>query len=116
MVMKEMLYNEDDAYDIILNIDVKYSSLEDFQETNKRAIFLNFIEIFRKMTVIEKPIISLCIIWNTDVIVMKTTYQIDKSDINILNEILLPYFLDIEDYETCSEIKILYEKLYESKQ
>ena len=112
----EKFYNEDDTYDITLNIYVKYSGLEDFLETNKRTIFLNFIEIFRKMTVIEKPIISLCIIWNTDEIVMKTTYQVDKSDINILNEILLPYFLDIEDYETCSEIKLLYEKLYESKQ
>lgn len=107
----EKVNEEHDKYDIVLNVDIIYDTFNDFYNENKYNIYKKFIELFRIMSKSKKQKFTICINWNIKDATINTEYQYDKSCIDVLNEVLLPYFLELEEYETCGEIKKLYDKL-----
>lgn len=107
--------SNDKQYDVILNIENEYDSFLEFYTDNKKNIFLNFIELFKQMNNIHnKNLFSLCINWKINDLVMSTDFTYDKTCIYMLNDIILPFFEDLEEYETCSDILNLYNQLKNS--
>lgn len=101
-----------EKYDITLNIQKEYISFQEFYNDNKNDIFKSFLKLFYLMEKkYDKNEFTLCINWkiiNSDI---STEYVYDRSSIDMLKDILLLYFEEIEEYEICSEILILYNQL-----
>ena len=89
-----------------------YSNVDTFLEESRPQIYSKVIEIFQKMNN-EKDL---------NIVSFKIEAQINgegwikqmgfsKENKEDLIETILPYFEEVEDYELCNEIKILYKEL-----
>ncbi len=90
----------------------EYKEFKDFYSVNKIIIYRNIIKLLEKFKDNTKEELILSInsrISDTD---WDTELKFERSTLKItLVDDLMPYFEEMEDYETCMEIKTLYEEL-----
>ena len=96
--------------DLTLEIDGKYSSYGDFFKKNKPIIFKKIIELFKEIPNQQKERLVLSI--STHIPYRFTSFvDYGKSDKDILIHLFIPYFERNEEYELCSEILDLHNRL-----
>jgi hypothetical protein len=94
-----------------LKIRGRYGDFKDFYDTNKEVIYKSIIDIFKEFKQTKKKTLSLNISAKIKGLEWDTQFDFDRSETIVLKRDVMPYFEEIEDYETCIEIKNLHEEL-----
>jgi protein-arginine kinase activator protein McsA len=93
---------------LILHIDLKNQSVSNWLKENKYIIFSEIVRYSSKIIIENIDIIQAIIVSNSyDNIV----FIIKKENVKNSLEKAMNYFLEIEEYEKCSEIRDLLNKL-----
>ena len=93
---------------LILHIDLKNQSVSSWLKENKYIIFSEIVRYSSKIIIENIDIIQAIIVSNSyDNIV----FIIKKENVKNSLEKAMDYFLEIEEYEKCSEIRDLLNKL-----
>lgn len=97
---------------ITLNIEETHDDFRKFYDNSKPVIFKTIIECFNiLLTNPRKKKISLVVIGRISGYNWDTEFTFYKDDKQTLLRDVLPFFEQIEDYETCSEIINLHREL-----
>jgi hypothetical protein len=94
-----------------LVFEEKYKLYSDFYGKNKELIYQNIFEIFKEFKNTRKRILSLHISAKISHIDWDTELVFHKKESIVLKRDLIPFFEEIEDYETCHKINSLYNEL-----
>ena len=89
----------------------KYQDFKDFYDENKETIYRSIIELFKEFTKSRKKNLTLYISAKIQGLEWDTEFNFNKRESFILKRDLMPYFEDIEDYETCSDLISLHKEL-----
>jgi len=93
---------------LILHIDLKNQSVSNWLKENKYIIFSEIVRYSSKIIIENIDVIQAIIVSNSyDNIV----FIIKKENVKNSLEKAMDYFLEIEEYEKCSEIRDLLNKL-----
>jgi protein-arginine kinase activator protein McsA len=93
---------------LILHIDLKNQSVSSWLKENKYIIFSEIVRYSSKIIIENIDVIQAIIVSNSyDNIV----FIIKKENVKNSLEKAMNYFLEIEEYEKCSEIRDLLNKL-----
>jgi protein-arginine kinase activator protein McsA len=93
---------------LILHIDLKNQSVSNWLKENKYIIFSEIVRYSSKIIIENIDVIQAIIVSNAyDNIV----FIIKKENVKNSLEKAMNYFLEIEEYEKCSEIRDLLNKL-----
>lgn len=87
-----------------LSIKGKYNEFSDFYDVNKVVIYKNILKLFTQFKNKEKTILVLTISAKIKGLDWETDLKFTRSEINVLKRDIMPYFEQIEDYETCGKI------------
>jgi hypothetical protein len=99
-----------------LIIKGKFNDFTDFYDENKETIYQSIIEIFREFKTSKKRNLTLYVSAKIKNLDWDTEFNFKKDETIVLKRDLLPYYEDIEDYETCIEIKNIYNYLTKQKE
>jgi len=88
-----------------------YTDFKDFYDINKEMIYRSIIEIFTEFKNGNDDDLSLYISAKIRGLDWETEFNFNRNDTIVLKRDIIPYFENIEDYETCSEIISLYKNL-----
>ena len=94
-----------------LNFDGRYNDFNDFYSENKTEIYKTIIEIFAEFKKTKKKSLNLQISAKIKGLDWDTEFNFKRDETIILTRDVMPYFENIEDYETCSEIFSLNKEL-----
>jgi hypothetical protein len=94
-----------------LKITGKYQDFKDFYDENKGTIYKSIIEIYTEFKKSKKQKLTLNISAEIKGLEWDTEFNFDRSETFVLKRDVLPYFEEIEDYETCKEILNLHNEL-----
>jgi hypothetical protein len=94
-----------------LNFDGRYNDFNDFYGENKTEIYKSIIEIFAEFKKTKKKSLNLQISAKIKGLDWDTEFNFKRDETIILTRDVMPYFENIEDYETCSEIFSLNKEL-----
>jgi hypothetical protein len=99
--------------ELIVNLKIKenFNTFSDFYDNSKSIIYNSIVSSFQKLLKGEKKIITLIVDAKIDNLQWKTNFIYTKEDKNILKNVILTYFEEIEDYKTCIKIRELIKKL-----
>jgi len=89
----------------------KYRTYDDFYTEHKTEIYKSILEIFKEFNSTRKKNLCLYISAKIQSVDWDTEFHFHKDESIVLKRDLMPHFEDIEDYETCDEIKNLYKQL-----
>lgn len=94
-----------------LEIKGKFKDFGDFYDKNKRSIYESIFEIFKEFKTTKEK--SLCLFVSAKIqgLDWDTEFNFHKAEAIVLKRDLMPFFEEVEDYETCIEIKNLYKEL-----
>lgn len=82
----------------------KFKSYGQFHSENKEKIYKTIIDLFKEFNVVKNKTLSMTISANIENIEWNTELIFNRDESYILKKDVMPYFEEIEDYETCSEI------------
>lgn len=93
-----------------LKIDspIIYSDFDSFMDANREKIYRGIIEIFNELKFSKKKSLSMELFANISGFNWDSEFSFTEDDAIVLTRDLIPYFQDIEDYETCTEIMKIY--------
>ena len=94
-----------------LKIEGNYGEFKDFYDGNKEVIYKSIIELFNEFKKSRKRTLTLCIEAKIKGLDWDTEFNFTKKESFILKRDVMPYFEEIEDYETCGEIINLHNQL-----
>lgn len=94
-----------------LTLKGDYSEFPDFYSINKVIIYKNIVKLFEKFKDQTKEELVLQIYANIKGVDWDTELRFYRNEMGVLMKDVMPYFEEIEDYETCMDIKDLYSKL-----
>jgi hypothetical protein len=94
-----------------LDFDGRYEDFNDFYGENKKEIYKSIIEIFTEFKKSKKKSLNLQISAKIKGLDWDTEFNFKRNETFILTRDVIPYFEQIEDYETCSEIFSLSKEL-----
>lgn len=97
-----------------LTLKGKYDGFSDFYDVNKVIIYQNILKLFKTFEDKEKDQLVLTISAKIKGLDWETDLKFNRDEINVLKRDIMPYFEEIEDYETCGEICELYTTLKNS--
>ena len=92
-----------------------YESFKDFYSNNNEIIYQGIIELFQEFINTKKKKLTLFVRGQINEIVWDTEFNFTREESYILTRDLLPYFENIEDFETCLLIKKTFESLNNKK-
>lgn len=95
-----------------LNITKNYPTFKEFYDDSKPLIYKTLIEGYRKVSIDPNVKIKIRVNAIVEGLDFGADFIIEKQNNEIierLNNLYLPYFEGIEDYETCEDIKKIYE-------
>jgi len=102
---------ENDVTMVKLDIEGKYIDFTDFYGVNKIIIYNNIINLFEDFKDKKKKLLVLELSANIQNIEWKTELEFSRKEIYILKRDILPFFEEIEDYETCEKVSKLCETI-----
>jgi hypothetical protein len=94
-----------------LKIKGRYNEFKDFYDTNKGLIYKSIIEVFHEFKKTRKKSLSLNISAKIKGLEWDTEFNFSRNETIVLKRDVMPFFEEIEDYETCSEILNLHKEL-----
>jgi hypothetical protein len=94
-----------------LSVDGNYKCFSDFYSENKEVIYKNLITLFRNFKKKDKLKVTLNLNAKINGLEWGTELSFTRNDFHILKRDIMPYFEEIEDYETCAKICNLYDTL-----
>lgn len=89
----------------------KYKTYDEFYDEHKTEIYKSIFEIFKQFKSNRKKTLCLYLSAKIQGVDWDTEFHFHKDESIVLKRDLMPHFEDIEDYETCDEIKNLYKEL-----
>jgi hypothetical protein len=87
-----------------LSFNGRYNDFTDFYDDNKTEIYKSIIELFGEFKNSRKKSLNLQISAKIRGLDWDTEFNFKRDETIILTRDVMPYFENIEDYETCSEI------------
>jgi hypothetical protein len=93
---------------IKLEIKDNYNDFTEFYDANKGTIYKSILDVFEELKTSRKKTLSLLVVSEIGGLEWDTEFNFSKSQNKILVRDVMPYFEQIEDYETCSKIKNLH--------
>jgi hypothetical protein len=87
-----------------LSFEGKYNDFTDFYNENKTEIYKSIIELFSEFKQNKKKSLNLQISAKIKGLDWDTEFNFKRDETIILTRDVMPYFENIEDYETCSKI------------
>lgn len=87
-----------------LRFDEPYPDFLEFYADCKERIYRKLVTVFEDLHLSKLEERRLVIYANVDGCLFDTVFDISRERVDLLNEIILKYFEDMEDYETCSRI------------
>ena len=94
-----------------LELKGKYNDFTDFYDENKRIIYESIFDVFKEFRNTKKKKLTLFVSAKIRELEWDTEFNFHKEESVVLKRDLMPYFEEIEDYETCNEINNLYKEL-----
>lgn len=94
-----------------LKLKGKYENFPHFYNENKEVIYKTIIDVFEGFKIRKSNNLLLVIRAKIEEISWKTEFNFNRKESIILTRDIMPYFEDIEDYETCDRIKNLEKEL-----
>lgn len=88
-------------------IDKDYPNFIEFLKNEKYGIYHKILEAFELMITTNNDIKKLLVVSKVEGTIFNTEFNINKNNIKLLSETVMPYFEKIEDYESCSRIQKL---------
>ena len=88
-----------------------YNTSTDFLLANREKVYRGTIDVYKGFLTTKKKKLSLYIQAIIAGVEWDIEYLYEKKDFTVLDNVILPYFMSIEDYETCAEIVNLKELL-----
>ena len=96
--------------DLTLEVEGEYQSYVDFYKKNKNIIYKKIIDLFREIPNSKKERLLLLISAHIPYQFTSLT-DYGKTDKDILTHLFIPYFERNEEYELCSEILELHNRI-----
>jgi hypothetical protein len=93
--------------DITLNFDIEFDNFQHFYFNTKDEIFSKIIELFRIIKEKETHEATLTVSAKIDKHHFSTELRYDLNNLGLLNDVILPYFEEREQYEVCSSVSEL---------
>jgi hypothetical protein len=87
-----------------LSFEGRYNDFTDFYDENKTEIYKSIIELFGEFKNGRKKSLNLQISAKIRGLDWDTEFTFKRDETIILTRDVMPYFENMEDYETCSEI------------
>lgn len=97
--------------DLTLVIKGDYKDFKNFYDTNKQTIYENIVDLFNLILTDNKEPASLVVFYDIEKQTFHTEFTFKKSDKEMLKSVFLPYFTEIEEYETCTKVSNIYKGL-----
>ena len=94
-----------------LTITTSYPNYPTFYKTEKKQIYLGYIETFKKLAISTDKDKQLIVKYRIEEQSYTTNLVVDRSKIGVLKSHILPFFEQLEEYEICSDIVELYDSL-----
>lgn len=94
-----------------LIIKNSYKDFKMFYSENKVAIYKSIVNLFNSLKRKDKQNVILIMSAKINGLQWETELKFNRKESFVLVRDILPYFEDIEDYEFCSEITTLYNKI-----
>ncbi len=94
-----------------LILDGRYKQFDDFYDKNKEKIYRSIIDLFEDFKTSRKKVLNLYISARIQGLDWDTEFNFSKNQSFILTRDIMPFFEDIEDYETCDYIVKLHKDL-----
>ncbi len=82
----------------------KFKSYHQFHTENKEKIYKSIIDLFKEFQIVKNKNLSVLISATIENIEWTTELNFNRNEYHVLKKDLMPFFEDIEDYETCSQI------------
>jgi len=90
----------------------KYRDFQDFYDINKETIYKSIVEIFENFKETKKAEeLSLRVAARIKGLEWDTKFDFKRTESIVLTRDIIPYFEQIEDYETCCQIYKLHKDL-----
>lgn len=89
----------------------KYKEFSDFYDINKETIYKGILDVFKEFKTTRKKALTLYLSAKIQGLDWDTEFIFHKDESIVLKRDLMPYFENIEDYETCHDINSLYKDL-----
>lgn len=90
----------------------KYNDFKDFYDINKETIYKSIIEIFEDFNQLKNTKeLSLRIAAKIKGLEWDTKFDFKRVESIVLTRDIIPYFEEIEDYETCRHVHKLHKEL-----
>lgn len=96
-----------------LIIKENYKDFSDFYNINKKLIYTNIINIFKSLKRKDKENVVLILSATINALQWETELKFSRAQSIVLIRDILPFFEETEDYEVCSEITSIYNKIQE---
>lgn len=87
-----------------LNFEKNYDNFSEFMEECRESIYREFILGVEEMVHSGADKVSLVFHANVEDVAFKSSFKISADDTSLLTGIILDYFAEIGEYETCSKI------------
>jgi hypothetical protein len=87
-------------------IENDYPNFIDFLKNEKYGIYHKILEAFELMMT-NNNIKKLLVVAKVEGVTFNTEFNINKNNIELLSKTVMPYFVKIEDYESCIRIQKL---------
>lgn len=94
-----------------LILEGNYEQFGDFYNSNKGLIYRSLVETYKEFKKTDEKILTLYVVGKIHGLDFDTEFELDRTNVKSLKRDIIPYFEEIEDYETCNEIKSLYNEL-----
>lgn len=88
-------------------IKKNYSSFDDFYKHEKHNIYNEILNIFDDILKGNIKESKLLVIARIDGVIFNTDFKINRNNTSLLTETIIPYFEQLEEYETCQRVKEL---------
>lgn len=109
--VKKTKEKESEKADLTLIIEGDYNNWQDFYNSNKHTVYENIVNLFTLIATDKKETGSLIVFYDIEKTTFNTAFHFGKDDKEMLKDVFIPYFSEIEEYETCSKVSELYKTL-----
>jgi hypothetical protein len=94
-----------------LEIKNNYNDFSEFYDSNKEIIYKSILKVFEGLKTSRKKTLKLLVVSQISGLDWDTEFNFSKNETKMLVKDVMPYFEQIEDYETCLKIKNLHSEL-----
>lgn len=109
--MRKINLQEEGEIFKVLKLEKDYPTYQDFYDHEQHHIYRSVMDVFSGFRYTEKEELILKVYAKIDGIDWDTQFNFKRSDVNVLERDLIPYFELNEDYEMCNKIKNLKKEL-----